>query len=365
MWAASTGFVSAVQALVAARWGSTGGTVGGAAGGNSANNSTEAADTINILDMRTVQGESALSLAAANGHAGCAQLLMRAGARCDNRNRKGTTPLMEACWHGHSGVVRAMLAEGNGGNGAGNGVNTTASSSGFGGHHHPDQYINPDAQNHAGDTALMWACERGHASCVELLLGGAGGGGEGEGTHSHHSHSHSHSHTHHRCGVDPDITNNKGNTALVWAVWYGRTRCVRLLLAGGADASIPSRTGDTALMWSCWHGLEDCARMLLRAMPSPLPRVGAGAGALEGDATAVAEVAIATVGTSVVDVGVNATNHDGATALVMAVCGSHEGCVRALLEAGADEGARCKGKTARQWAVLTGKSRAIARLLGA
>lgn len=72
-------------------------------------------------------------------------------------------------------------------------------------------------------------------------------------------------------------------------------------------------------MWGCWHGLEDIVRLLVT----------------EGAA-------------------LDCTNGDGASALIMAVCGNHEDCVRALVDGGADESLSCNGKTAWEWAHSSG-----------
>ena len=48
-------------------------------------------------------------------------------------------------------------------------------------------------------------------------------------------------------GADPNETNDRGETALHWAVWRGRSEeIVRLLLAGGANLNTKRNDGRTA-----------------------------------------------------------------------------------------------------------------------
>ena len=57
-------------------------------------------------------------------------------------------------------------------------------------------------------------------------------------------------------------------------------------------------------------------------------------------------------------------NGDGASALIMAACGAHKGCVSALVDAAADQDLRCNGKTAFEWAISLGHLH-VAKLLEA
>ena len=45
------------------------------------------------------------------------------------------------------------------------------------------------------------------------------------------------------CDIDMNLQNKEGNTALIWACWYGRAKCVRALLSAGANPDARSSTG--------------------------------------------------------------------------------------------------------------------------
>ena len=77
-----------------------------------------------------------------------------------------------------------------------------------------------DAENPAGNTALILAAIFGEDDCVETLI---------------------------EWGAAPDKTTNDGNTALHWAAGKGQVECVRLLMAAGADPTKPNAHGDSAL----------------------------------------------------------------------------------------------------------------------
>lgn len=61
---------------------------------------------------------------------------------------------------------------------------------------------------------------------------------------------------------DARSKNKDGMTALMFAAWRGRVKCVQLLLPV-SDATAKSLTGMTALMSAAWRGRETCVRLLL------------------------------------------------------------------------------------------------------
>jgi hypothetical protein len=62
--------------------------------------------------------------------------------------------------------------------------------------------------------------------------------------------------------VDPDIQDNAGNTALMWAVRWGNPEAIRLLAAAGADLSIRNRAGETALQIADAKGYKEMVKLL-------------------------------------------------------------------------------------------------------
>ena len=62
------------------------------------------------LDAGNIGGETALHLAASNGHTDCVTVLLRAGADPSPRTKSnGTTPLIRAAQYGHIGCVQAIV----------------------------------------------------------------------------------------------------------------------------------------------------------------------------------------------------------------------------------------------------------------
>ena len=74
-----------------------------------------------------------------------------------------------------------------------------------------------------GTTALHRCCQCGHASVAAQLLFAA------------------------PKPIEVDVTNAKGATPLMRAVWNGSLACAELLLRAGADPTLPNLYGDTAL----------------------------------------------------------------------------------------------------------------------
>lgn len=74
-----------------------------------------------------------------------------------------------------------------------------------------------------GNTALMWAADRGHTDIVRRLL---------------------------RAGANPNLQNNQGTTALIRAAKEGQAQAVEALLEAKADITRTDYTGRGALTWA-------------------------------------------------------------------------------------------------------------------
>ena len=77
-------------------------------------------------------------------------------------------------------------------------------------------------------------------------------------------------------GADPNIQDNRGNTALIWASRRNNIELVRLLLDRGAHPNIQDEAGGTALMYASDIGNIDIVRLLLNAGADPSIRVDDG-----------------------------------------------------------------------------------------
>ena len=90
-----------------------------------------------------------------------------------------------------------------------------------------------------GNTALMHAASNGKSSTTKILLG---------------------------AGVDVNAKNKRRNTALMLAVWYDHIDTVEVLLNAGADVSVINKRGWSALkIASKAIGNKKIASMLLDA----------------------------------------------------------------------------------------------------
>ena len=62
------------------------------------------------VDVRSLRGCTALSMAAEEGDAECVGLLLRARASVDMADDVGATPLLRACFNGHEEAVDVLIA---------------------------------------------------------------------------------------------------------------------------------------------------------------------------------------------------------------------------------------------------------------
>ena len=98
-----------------------------------------------------------------------------------------------------------------------------------------------DMRNENGDTAFIWACDRGKLECAQALAA---------------------------AGCDMAAASNTGHTALTAAAGRGRASVVVWMLGdGGVAGMMEARTenGDTAFLWACFMGQLECAQALALA----------------------------------------------------------------------------------------------------
>ncbi|KPP73038.1 ankyrin repeat domain-containing protein 27-like [Scleropages formosus] len=160
-------------------------------------------------------GVTPLHVAAQHGHASLVRLLAQRGAGVNARNSQSATPLHLACQNGHCQVgvspahsprpqLRACF------------------------HSNPSSVVtsllefNPklNTKDQHGNTALMFACLRGHMDAVAILLQG---------------------------GAAVNTANNQGNTALHLAVEGGHRGLVDRLLQAGASVHLRNSRNRTPL----------------------------------------------------------------------------------------------------------------------
>lgn len=99
--------------------------------------------------------------------------------------------------------------------------------------------VNPDIKNKYGITALMFASYRSlYTEMVKELL---------------------------KYGADKDMQDNCGETALFYAVRWGKTEIVKKLLKVGANKDKQNKYGVTALMWAAYNKNAEIVKKLLKA----------------------------------------------------------------------------------------------------
>ena len=64
-------------------------------------------------------------------------------------------------------------------------------------------------------------------------------------------------------GINPNLTDNFGWTALISAALKGQTEAVKALLKNGAKPNLEDNNGRTALMWAASTGQAETAKILL------------------------------------------------------------------------------------------------------
>uniref|UniRef100_H2YN82 Fibronectin type-III domain-containing protein n=2 Tax=Ciona savignyi TaxID=51511 RepID=H2YN82_CIOSA len=184
--------------------------------------------------------------------------------------------------------------------------------------------VNVDVNDKFGFTPLMNACQKGYLDIVECLL---------------------------QSNADVNATNTSGKNSLMMACYSGHGAVVQRLREAGATWDCVDRGGSSPLHWAIdgqncsliqWM-LKDGAKVDRRAASSgwtPLIRCAAITGNPQ-----VAGVLVSA------GADVNASDHDGKTALMIASLNGHLSLVELLMLSGADPKIRSgHGKTAMEMA---------------
>lgn len=194
------------------------------AASNTANRDTDN-NAGSLLDMKNINGDTALLLAVKNKCLEATKLLVTAGADVDIQDTTtGSTALHLAVKDNSKEVIKVLLSSGRK-NGCVDSLNVK------------------DATD--GNTPLLIAAERNDTQCLSLLLSSSS-------------------------AVDLNIQNNRGKTILNLLIEYKATRAIQELLSKHyLDPNIPDAAHDnsTALILAIKHRCFDIVRLLLD-MPS-------------------------------------------------------------------------------------------------
>lgn len=155
----------------------------------------------------SVQGRTALHLAADQGHANVVGLLIAAGAPLEVEDPFGQTPLHLASWHNHHAAVLMLLAGG----------------------------ANPNARDATGCTPLHLAAAEPNAEVLRVLI---------------------------EAGGDLDVRDFDDCTPLMHAAAEGRAACAELLVGVGARQELLDERGRSAADYAMSNGHPQLGRRL-------------------------------------------------------------------------------------------------------
>lgn len=341
------------------------------------------------LEIEDYNGQSALNIAARNGHLEVVKLLLSFSQPCNDgtgrmkrvdvnhADRDGWTPLRSASWGGHSEVVRLLIAqpackidladkEGR----------TALRAAAWSGHEDILKLLiesgaDVNSVDRQGRTSLIAASYMGHYDIVEILLeNGAnvnhldldgrsalcvaalcGSSGYSKVISTLLDH-----------GANTDQLDNDGMSPLLVSSFEGNAEVCELLLENAADPDLADFMGRTPLWAACTAGHATVVRLLLFW--------GCGIDCMDSEGRTVLSIGAAQGNVETVrqllDRGLDETHRDNAgwTPLHYAAFeGFHEVCLQ-LLESGAkiDE---CdnEGKTALHLAAQEGRLRCVQTLL--
>eukprot|EP00802_Teleaulax_amphioxeia_P017151 Tamp_17296.p1 GENE.Tamp_17296~~Tamp_17296.p1 ORF type:complete len:307 (-),score=47.65 Tamp_17296:480-1331(-) len=171
------------------------------------------------------EGESPLMRAAAYDRSEITGLLLQHGADAKLRNFEGKTALMVAASRGHVATMSQLFRHPPYSQQTGVVVAGGAR-------------MEEDAQDRHGKSALIWASYMGQAEAVRDLA---------------------------KRGVDLELPDESGRTALMWAVTAADgLRAVHGLLEAGASPSSQDAVGATALTWAIERGRKDVLETLAK-----------------------------------------------------------------------------------------------------
>ena len=169
------------------------------------------------LEARNKYGDTALILAARDGHLEVVKYLAELGADVNAKVSYGGTALMKAAIGEHLDVVKYLAECG----------------------------ADLDVKDEDGRTALMREANWGQLDVVKCLV---------------------------ECGADLDIQDKNGQTALMMAAIWGRLDVVKCLAEHGADLEAKDKDGRTALDIARECEKADCVKFLEELQPKEVAK---------------------------------------------------------------------------------------------
>ncbi|CAH2009763.1 unnamed protein product [Acanthoscelides obtectus] len=156
----------------------------------------------------TITGETALTVASANGCLSVCTALLNRGANISVTNRKELAPLLLAVKEGHWAVAERLI----------------------------QNYAAIEQCDSVGRTPLMIAAAEGHLGIIELLLDR---------------------------GADINREDREGLTPLCWACVRGKLQAAQCLIERGADVNHSDKSGRTPLDLAAFQGSQPLVQFLM------------------------------------------------------------------------------------------------------
>lgn len=298
---------------------------------------------IGKLDITDDQGLTALMLGAQLGQMEAVKTLIVARAKMDLTNKKGETALMLAENNDHHDVAELLKREAAVGQAVDrffdaikeNDLELITS------YLHSGYDVN--RKNQEGCPALVWAAQNGQAAVVKLLIEAKAevnatfdksiygdrmtalmaAGDDAEITKVLLD-----------SGADVHLKDDKGKTALIWAVIKNNLEVIKLLIAGHADVDATDKYGESTFLIAAFKGNVEILKFLSTAGADIHLKNSRGETALiqatdRGNIEAVKHLIEA-------GLDINAKNKDGESALFLAANNNYPAILELLINAGAE-----------------------------
>ena len=223
------------------------------------------------LWARDNDGKTPYDLAAEAGQAEVASVLLEEMVGVDKKDDKGWPPLNWAIVSNSEERVEELLAKGAKiGEGCQNALEICLVMDNLKMFRRLLQVSGVDVGSSRGDTALMGVSRRGNEPAVDILLQYKANPNVAD-TKDGNTPLRLAAEKNYvsivvkllENGALPNTVDKLGNTATVWAAFWGQTGAVRALHAGGADINLAGSGGMTALMWTVFWREKDTTRVLL------------------------------------------------------------------------------------------------------
>ncbi|KAF3076556.1 Ankyrin repeat, PH and SEC7 domain containing protein secG [Trichoderma lentiforme] len=293
------------------------------------------------VNQKDEKGSTPLLLAARNGHEAVVKLLLAMpNINIKLMDGQDNTRLLRAASNGHDAVVKLLLSAGVDPN-FGNGYQTPLSKAAEGGHEAVVKLLLAMSNNDI-HLPLYGAVVHEHAAVVKLLLA---------------------------AGADPDLGRSHYTTPLMCAVNNGDVSSAEMLLAAGADPNLRDQSYAAPLSRAASNGDVSITKMLLAAGADPnlSPNIRPGQSgatpllnAVNQGHDAVVKLLLAA------GADPNLRGQSGAAPLLNAAARGHEVVAKLLLAAGADPDLGDKdGETWLHIAASKGRETTVKHLLAA